>query len=101
MPVAGLRLPATGHVVVVVGPEGGISPEELEAFAGVVPVRLGVRGAAHLHRGGGRPRCADGAHGPVGRRAAGVTYRTVSSLVSVVAPKPSPSDISPVEATNV
>jgi 16S rRNA (uracil1498-N3)-methyltransferase len=41
VPVAGLRLPATGHVVVVVGPEGGISPEELKAFAGVVPVRLG------------------------------------------------------------
>ncbi|WP_104105814.1 16S rRNA (uracil(1498)-N(3))-methyltransferase [Nocardioides sp. 616] len=39
--VAELELPAKGHVVVVVGPEGGISAEELETFAGVVPVRLG------------------------------------------------------------
>ena len=35
-----LDVPATGDVVVVVGPEGGISPEELDAF-GVEPVRLG------------------------------------------------------------
>ncbi|WP_101524858.1 16S rRNA (uracil(1498)-N(3))-methyltransferase [Nocardioides houyundeii] len=39
--VAALELPVEGRVVVVVGPEGGIAPEELETFAGVVPVRLG------------------------------------------------------------
>ena len=37
-----VELPA-GDILVVVGPEGGIAPEELEAFvaAGAVPVRLG------------------------------------------------------------
>ena len=43
MPLATVTLPASGDVVVVVGPEGGISPDELAAFetAGAVPVRLG------------------------------------------------------------
>jgi 16S rRNA (uracil1498-N3)-methyltransferase len=43
MPLATVTLPASGDVVVVVGPEGGISPDELVAFeaAGAVPVRLG------------------------------------------------------------
>lgn len=42
-PLAGVELPASGDVVVVVGPEGGISPEELEtlAAAGARLVRLG------------------------------------------------------------
>ncbi len=42
-PLAGLHLPATGSLLLVVGPEGGISPEELTAFrtAGAVVVRLG------------------------------------------------------------
>lgn len=42
--LADLEVPAAGRVVVVVGPEGGIAPEELAAFreAGVVPVRLGA-----------------------------------------------------------
>jgi len=42
-PLAGVALPADGDVVLVVGPEGGISPEELAAFeeAGAVAVRLG------------------------------------------------------------
>ncbi len=42
-PLAGLDVPDTGDVVVVVGPEGGISDEELEAFAAVggEPLRLG------------------------------------------------------------
>ncbi|MFI9643810.1 16S rRNA (uracil(1498)-N(3))-methyltransferase [Micromonospora sp. NPDC051925] len=38
-----VELPATGEIVLVVGPEGGISPAELTAFteAGARPVRLG------------------------------------------------------------
>lgn len=42
-PLAGHPLPATGDVVLVVGPEGGITPAEHEAFAaaGAVSVRLG------------------------------------------------------------
>lgn len=41
--VAALDLSAPGRVVLVVGPEGGVSDEELAAFvaAGAVPVRLG------------------------------------------------------------
>ncbi|WP_328995677.1 16S rRNA (uracil(1498)-N(3))-methyltransferase [Kribbella sp. NBC_01245] len=38
--LATLDVPAAGDVVVVVGPEGGIAPAELEAF-GVEPVLLG------------------------------------------------------------
>jgi 16S rRNA (uracil1498-N3)-methyltransferase len=42
--LASLDVPASGRIVVVVGPEGGISPEELAAFsaAGVRSVRLGA-----------------------------------------------------------
>ncbi len=41
--LAGLEVPATGRVVVVVGPEGGIAPEELAVLeeAGALSVRLG------------------------------------------------------------
>jgi 16S rRNA (uracil1498-N3)-methyltransferase len=41
--LATAALPDDGDVVLVVGPEGGIAPEELAAFtaAGAVPVRLG------------------------------------------------------------
>jgi 16S rRNA (uracil1498-N3)-methyltransferase len=41
--LAGMELPPSGDVVVIVGPEGGVAPEELGAFvaAGAVPVRLG------------------------------------------------------------
>lgn len=43
MPLADIALPAAGDVLVVVGPEGGISPEELAVLeaAGAQPVRLG------------------------------------------------------------
>jgi 16S rRNA (uracil1498-N3)-methyltransferase len=42
-PLATLPVPAAGRILVVVGPEGGLAPEELESFAaaGAVPVRLG------------------------------------------------------------
>ncbi|MFF0480024.1 16S rRNA (uracil(1498)-N(3))-methyltransferase [Streptomyces sp. NPDC004435] len=41
--LATAELPATGSIVLVVGPEGGVSPEELAAFeaAGAKPYRLG------------------------------------------------------------
>lgn len=43
-PLAGAELPAEGDVLLVVGPEGGISPAEVEALvaAGARPVRLGA-----------------------------------------------------------
>lgn len=43
LPLAALDVPGSGRIVVVVGPEGGIAPEELEALAtpGARPVRLG------------------------------------------------------------
>ena len=42
-PLAGVGLPERGDIVLVVGPEGGVSPEELDAFsaAGADPLRLG------------------------------------------------------------
>jgi 16S rRNA (uracil1498-N3)-methyltransferase len=42
-PLTGVRLPAAGEIVLVVGPEGGISPAEAQAFltAGAVPATLG------------------------------------------------------------
>ena len=44
LPLAPLEVPTSGTVLVVVGPEGGIAPEELAALtdAGAVPVRLGA-----------------------------------------------------------
>ncbi|HEY0950411.1 16S rRNA (uracil(1498)-N(3))-methyltransferase [Nocardioides sp.] len=43
-PMAALDVPTTGRIVVVVGPEGGLTDEEVEAFvaAGAVSVRLGA-----------------------------------------------------------
>ncbi|GGU41011.1 16S rRNA (uracil(1498)-N(3))-methyltransferase [Streptomyces lavendofoliae] len=42
-PLAGAELPASGDIVLVVGPEGGVAPDELAAFAeaGAKPYRLG------------------------------------------------------------
>ena len=42
-PLAGSPLPATGSIVLVVGPEGGLAPDEVEALvaAGARSVRLG------------------------------------------------------------
>jgi 16S rRNA (uracil1498-N3)-methyltransferase len=42
-PLAGGDLPAAGDVLVIVGPEGGIAPGEVESLtrAGALPVRLG------------------------------------------------------------
>ncbi|MFF0306365.1 16S rRNA (uracil(1498)-N(3))-methyltransferase [Streptosporangium sp. NPDC004379] len=42
-PLSGLPLPADGDIVVVVGPEGGVSEEEITAFraAGAAPALLG------------------------------------------------------------
>ena len=42
-PLAGRPVPGAGEVMVIVGPEGGISPDELTTLtaAGAVPVRLG------------------------------------------------------------
>lgn len=42
-PLATAELPEQGEIVVVIGPEGGVSPEELELFAqaGAKPYRLG------------------------------------------------------------
>ena len=39
-PLSSLPLPDSGDIVLVVGPEGGISPAELDAFA-VDPALLG------------------------------------------------------------
>lgn len=40
VPLAALDVPDDGDVVIVIGPEGGIAPDELTVF-GVEPVRLG------------------------------------------------------------
>jgi 16S rRNA (uracil1498-N3)-methyltransferase len=42
-PVTAIKLPAEGEIVLVVGPEGGVSPAEADAFrtAGAKPARLG------------------------------------------------------------
>ena len=44
VPLASVALPASGELVIVVGPEGGISDDELARFtaAGATAVRLGA-----------------------------------------------------------
>lgn len=39
--LSAVDLPRSGDIVLVVGPEGGVAPEELNALAHVTPVRLG------------------------------------------------------------
>ncbi|GLZ79362.1 hypothetical protein Afil01_41690 [Actinorhabdospora filicis] len=41
--LSSVKLPESGGLLLVVGPEGGVTPEELDAFvaAGATPVRLG------------------------------------------------------------
>ena len=43
LPLSTVELPRTGEIVLVVGPEGGIAPEELAVFVagGATPVRMG------------------------------------------------------------
>ncbi|MEV7120042.1 16S rRNA (uracil(1498)-N(3))-methyltransferase [Kitasatospora griseola] len=43
LPLATAELPASGEIVLIVGPEGGVSPDEIAAFAeaGAKPFRLG------------------------------------------------------------
>jgi 16S rRNA (uracil1498-N3)-methyltransferase len=43
-PLSAVELPPAGEITVVVGPEGGVAPEELVAFAaaGAIAVRLGA-----------------------------------------------------------
>jgi 16S rRNA (uracil1498-N3)-methyltransferase len=42
MQLRDVTVPATGSVVLVVGPEGGLSPAEESAFGSATPVRLGA-----------------------------------------------------------
>ncbi|MFF2625801.1 16S rRNA (uracil(1498)-N(3))-methyltransferase [Kitasatospora griseola] len=44
LPLATAELPASGEIVLIVGPEGGVSPDEIAAFAeaGAKPYRLGA-----------------------------------------------------------
>ncbi|CAM5677718.1 hypothetical protein SCYAM73S_08683 [Streptomyces cyaneofuscatus] len=67
-PLATAELPATGTIVLVVGPEGGVSPQELAAFAeaGARPYRLGRSVLRTSTAGTDRDRAAAGAHGPLG-----------------------------------
>lgn len=43
LPLSHVELPTAGSIVLIVGPEGGVSPHEIDRFtaAGAIPVRLG------------------------------------------------------------
>ena len=54
--LATAELPATGEIVLVVGPEGGITPTEVTTFTAAGARRSGsATASAHLHGRRGRP----------------------------------------------
>ncbi|QIK75995.1 16S rRNA (uracil(1498)-N(3))-methyltransferase [Nocardioides piscis] len=103
--LASLTLPTGGVVVVVVGPEGGVSPDELATFeaAGAVAVRLGAE-VLRTSTAGLAAVSALLARTPAGTESSrvGPGYSTVKSLVSSSGPEPSvPPDGSAVRARKV
>ncbi len=69
-PIAQVPVPRVGEIVVVVGPEGGIAPDELAAFAerGRAGSQARTDCAADLHGRGGRCWRAAGRQRPMGSR---------------------------------
>ena len=67
--LASIDLPTDGDLLLVVGPEGGIADDELDALvaAGARAVRLGPEVLRASTAGGGRPGRAGGADGPLAR----------------------------------
>ena len=64
LPLGALEVPERGRIVLVVGPEGGISPDELAVLSRRRRPRRTprCRGAAHLHRRGRRVAARAGPH---------------------------------------
>ncbi len=67
-PLATVGLPVGGEIVLVVGPEGGVSPAELKAFAeaGARTCLARPERAAHLHGGHRGDGAAAGTYRPLG-----------------------------------
>ena len=93
VPLADLVPPAEGSVVVVVGPEGGLSPEELAAFteAGATAYRLGPT-VLRTSTAGTAALAVLLARCPPLAVTAG--YRTVKALVSTWIGEPSSAEAS-------